>query len=66
MNIISMFSGRKLNLEILIRYLHVALDPHIIHEVHFWNYARNPDDEICIKDLCYMNKNFNLFDSNDN
>ena len=58
MNIISIFSGRKPNLEILTRYLNVALDLHIINEVHFWNYDRNPDDEIFIKDLCNTNKIF--------
>ena len=65
MNIISRFSGRKPNLQILTRYLNVALDLHIINEVHFWNYARNPDDEIFIKDLCNTNNNFYFFDTND-
>jgi hypothetical protein len=65
MNIISIFSGRKTNLEILTRYLNVALDLHIINEVHLWNYARNPDDEIFIKDLCNTNTNFYFFDTND-
>ena len=58
MNIISIFSGRKPNLEILTRYLNVALDLHMINEVHFWNYARNPEDEIFIKELCDTYKHF--------
>ena len=58
MNIISIFSGRKPNLEILTRYLNVALDLYMINEVHFWNYARNPEDEIFIKELCNTNKSF--------
>jgi hypothetical protein len=61
MNMISISSDRKPNLEILTRYLNVALDLHIINEVHVWNYARNPDDEIFIKDLCNTNKNCYLF-----
>lgn len=46
--ILTIFSGRKPNLEILTKYLKQALDTNIIDEVHFWNYAKNPKDEAYI------------------
>lgn len=49
--ILTIFAGRKMNIEILIQYLQKALDTHILDEIHFWNYARNPDDEIYIKSI---------------
>ena len=45
MNILSIFSGRQANLEILIKYLQKAIDLHIPDEVHFWNYTKNVHDE---------------------
>ena len=45
MNIVSIFSGRKSNIEILKKYLTKALELNIIHEVHFWNNTRNSEDE---------------------
>lgn len=38
MNIISIFSGRKFNIEILKKYLQKALDLDIIDEVHFLSF----------------------------
>ena len=45
MNIVSIFAGRKNNLEILNKYLQKALYLKIIDEVHFWNNTRNKEDE---------------------
>jgi hypothetical protein len=54
--ILTIFAGRKMNLEILIQYLQKAIDNHILDEIHFWNYARNPDDEIYIKSISNLKR----------
>jgi hypothetical protein len=51
MNIVSIFSGRKANIEILKKYLTKALELNIIDEVHFWNNARNYGDEEYLKTI---------------
>jgi len=51
MNIISIFSGRKSNIEILNKYLQKALELNIIDEVHFWNNTRNTNDEDYLKTI---------------
>ena len=56
MNIVSIFSGRKTNIEILKKYLKKALELNIIHEVHFWNNARNPDDEEYLKSISNLKR----------
>jgi len=56
MNIVSIFSGRKPNIEILAKYLQKALDLNIIDEVHFWNNTRNIDDEIFIKSISNLRR----------
>ena len=38
-NILTVFAGRKNNLEILIKYLKKALELKILDEIHFWNYT---------------------------
>jgi hypothetical protein len=66
MNIISIFSGRKPNIEILKMYLQKALDLNIIDEVHFWNNTKNINDEIYLKSISNLkrsssiNYNYNL------
>ena len=49
MNIISVFAGRKSNIEILNKYLKHALELKIIDEVHYWNITRNNKDEEYLK-----------------
>jgi hypothetical protein len=44
-NIVTIFSGRKANIQILKKYLDKALELNIIDEVHFWNFAKNKLDE---------------------
>ena len=56
MNIISIFSGRKSNIEILKKYLQKALDLNIIDEVHFWNYTRNSNDEYYLKTISNLKR----------
>lgn len=56
MNIISIFSGRKPNIEILKKYLTKALELNIINEVHFWNYTRNSDDEEYLKTISNLKR----------
>ena len=56
MNIISIFSGRKLNIEILKKYLTKALELNIINEVHFWNNTRNFYDEYYLKTISNLKR----------
>ena len=56
MNIISIFSGRKPNIEILKKYLTKALELNIINEVHFWNNARNSHDEEYLKTISNLKR----------
>ena len=56
MNIISIFSGRKPNIEILKKYLTKALELNIINEVHFWNNTRNSYDEEYLKTISNLKR----------
>ena len=56
MNIVSIFSGRKNNIEILRKYLQKALDLKIIDEVHYWNNTRNVDDENYLKEISNLRR----------
>ena len=59
-NIVTIFSGRQHNLEILIKYLQMALDKNIIHEVHFWNNTRNIEDEKYIQSISNIKRTSSL------
>jgi hypothetical protein len=50
-NIITVFAGRKPNLQILMKYLTQAIELNMIHEVHLWNYTRNPHDDAYVQQL---------------
>jgi len=54
--ILTIFSGRKHNLEVLCKYLQTALDLQIIDEVHFWNNTRNNEDENYIKSISNLKR----------
>jgi transcriptional regulator CtsR len=56
MNIITVFAGRKSNLEILNKYLKDALKLKIIDEVHYWNNTRNNKDEGYLKTLSNLKR----------
>jgi hypothetical protein len=56
MNIITVFAGRKHNIELLKKYLRQALDINIIQEVHFWNNTRNRDDEDYLKSISNLKR----------
>jgi hypothetical protein len=56
MNIISIFSGRKSNIQILKKYLTKALELNIINEVHFWNNTRNSYDEDYLKTISNLKR----------
>ena len=56
MNIITIFSGRKPNIEILKKYLEKALELNIIDEVHFWNNTRNSYDEDYLKTISNLKR----------
>jgi hypothetical protein len=55
-NILTIFSGRKHCLEILIKYLKKALELKILDEIHFWNFTRNPNDEEYIKSISNLKR----------
>jgi hypothetical protein len=59
-NIVTIFSGRQPNLEILIKYLQVALNKNIIHEVHLWNNTRNIKDELYIRNISNIKRTSSL------
>jgi hypothetical protein len=56
MNIISVFAGRKKNMEILCKYLSKALEMKIIDEVHLWNYSRNMDDDAYLRSIANLKR----------
>jgi hypothetical protein len=56
MNILTIFSGRKSNLQILTKYLQKALELKILDEVHFWNYTRNLYDETYLKSIANLKR----------
>ena len=55
-NILTVFAGRKNNLEILIKYLKKALELKILDEIHFWNYTRNSNDEQYLKTVSNLKR----------
>jgi hypothetical protein len=55
-NILTVFAGRKQNLEILIKYLKKALELKILDEIHFWNYTRNSNDEQYLKTISNLKR----------
>lgn len=54
--ILTIFAGRKANLEILCKYLKKALELKILDEVHFWNNTRNIDDENYVKSISNLRR----------
>jgi len=55
-NILTVFAGRKHNLEILIKYFKKALELKILDEIHFWNYTRNSNDEQYLKTISNLKR----------
>jgi len=64
MNIITIFAGRKPNIEILNKYLKKALELNIINEVHFWNYTRNSYDEDYLKTISNLKRTSSTSEGN--
>jgi hypothetical protein len=56
MTIVTIFAGRKANIEILKKYLEKALELKIIDEVHFWNNTRNISDENYLKTISNLKR----------
>ena len=56
MNVLTVFSGRRANIEILIKYLKKALELKFIDEVHFWNNTRTIEDEDYIKSITNLKR----------
>jgi hypothetical protein len=59
-NILTVFAGRKPNLEILIKYLTKALTLKILDEVHFWNNTKNSYDEEYLKSVSNLKRTMSL------
>ena len=57
--IMSCFAGRKRYMEILCKYVDVLLERKLIDEFHIWNYTRNDEDELWIKNELSRFKIFN-------
>lgn len=55
-NILTVFSGRRKNLEILVKYLIKALELKILDEVHFWNNTRISDDDEYIRTISNLKR----------
>ena len=63
-NIVTIFSGRKSNIEIQKKYLSKAIELNIIDEVHFWNNARNSQDEDYLKTISNLKRTSSTNDGN--
>jgi hypothetical protein len=55
-NILTIFAGRKQNLEVLTKYLKKALELNILDEIHFWNYTRNSNDKEYLKTISNLKR----------
>jgi hypothetical protein len=55
-NILTIFAGRKENIEISIKYLKKLLQLGFIHEVHFWNYTRKASDEQYLESISNLKR----------
>jgi hypothetical protein len=64
--IFTVFAGRKKNIEILKKYLYLALEAKIIDEVHFWNNTRNKNDEEYLKTISNLRRTSSSNDGNYN
>jgi hypothetical protein len=62
--ILTIFAGRKPNLEILVKYLKLALEWKIIDEVHLWNNTRNGGDEEYVKSIGNMKRSCSSYEGN--
>jgi hypothetical protein len=56
MNIITVFAGRRENIEIQKRYLIKALELKLIDAVHYWNYTRNNEDCEYLKSISNLKR----------
>lgn len=59
--ILTIFAGRQRNLEILVKYLQIALKSNILTEVHFWNFCRNKEDEDYLASICNLKRTSSNF-----
>lgn len=54
--ILTIFAGRRKNMEVLVKYLKKALELKIIDEVHLWNYTKNNEDDMYIKSISNLKR----------
>jgi hypothetical protein len=57
--IFTVFAGRKNRLDLLMRYLQLGLQLHLIDEVHLWDYCREEVDRIAL--LSFINPSQGIF-----
>ena len=55
-NILTVFAGRRKNIELLSRYLRRALEQGTLHEVHFWDYTRNAEDSAFLRSVSNLKR----------
>jgi len=60
--IMTCFAGRRRYLEILVKYVDVLIGKNLVDEFHLWDYTRDPEDAIWIKENC---SRFKIFHVND-
>lgn len=54
--ILTVFSGREGNIQILKKYLDKAISMKLIDEIHFWNYTRDERDETFIRSISNLKR----------
>lgn len=62
--ILSCFAGRKKNMELLLAYTDKLYELNLLDEVHIWNFSKNYEDEIWLKETFQTSDFFSTSDYN--
>lgn len=62
--IMTCFAGRRRYLEILVKYVDKLIAKGLVDEFHMWDYTRDPEDSVWIRDNCQRFKVFQVQDKN--
>jgi len=60
--IMTCFAGRRRYLEILVRYVDKLIAKGLVDEFHMWDYTRDPEDAVWIRENCQRFKIFEVED----
>jgi hypothetical protein len=60
--IMTCFAGRRRYLEILVKYVDKLIAKGLVDEFHMWDYTRDPEDAVWIRDNCQRFKIFEVQD----